>query len=365
MAQRKRGERVLGPYEHKGKWRLIVVGPGGEKSRREYESKAKAEKVKSAAEEELKRIEDKTLKEAREDYKVYLRDEKHNKPGSIEDTMYRIGTFFVEADESGKIVRCLDDVALSQLTPERGQALYDSLRSRKKRDGEMFAADSHRNMLAEAKTFLGWCVGKKWLARNPLEKVTGVGKRRHGKEQLRIGETRIWMAKAVEFADRGEVGAVAAMMCLLMGMRCTEVVSRVVRDLDDDGRLLWIPWSKTAAGKRTLEVPEVLQQYLRALAKNRGPQEPLFRKKHWRDWPRKWVERICKAAKVPEVSAHGMRGLHGTLAVKAGATGHLVAASLGHESASTSFQSYIKPEAAAGAQQERLLAVLNGGRLAS
>jgi len=28
------------------------------------------------------------------------------------------------------------------------------------------------------------------------------------------------------------------------------------------------------------------------------------------------AQRVCKAAKVPEVTAHGMRGLHGTLAVE-------------------------------------------------
>jgi hypothetical protein len=32
-------------------------------------------------------------------------------------------------------------------------------------------------------------------------------------------------------------------------MRATEIVSRVVRDLDDEGRLLWIPDSKTEAGQ--------------------------------------------------------------------------------------------------------------------
>ena len=43
-----------------------------------------------------------------------------------------------------------------------------------------------------------------------------------------------------ELADVGDEGAVAAMMALVMGMRASEIVSRVVRDLDDDGRLLWI-----------------------------------------------------------------------------------------------------------------------------
>lgn len=36
-------------------------------------------------------------------------------------------------------------------------------------------------------------------------------------------------------------------------------------------------------------------------------------------------------AKVPKVTAHGMRGLHSTLAMEAGVTGAVVAASLGHE----------------------------------
>jgi hypothetical protein len=50
-----------------------------------------------------------------------------------------------------------------------------------------------------------------------------------------------WMAKAIELAGAGESGAVAAMMALLLGMRASEIVTRVVRDLDDDGQILWIP----------------------------------------------------------------------------------------------------------------------------
>ena len=44
-------------------------------------------------------------------------------------------------------------------------------------------------------------------------------------------------------------------MSLVMGMRAPEIVSRVVRDLDDEARRLWIPETKTQAGKRTLPVP--------------------------------------------------------------------------------------------------------------
>ena len=86
---------------------------------------------------------------------------------------------------------------------------------------------------------------------------------------------------------------------------------------------------------------------------------------HWRDWPRRWVQKICKAAGVPEVSAHGMRGLHGTLAVDSGITSHAVASALGHESFKTTAESYAQREAVAGAQQKRVLGVLSGGKLAS
>jgi integrase len=83
--------------------------------------------------------------------------------------------------------------------------------------------------------------------------------------------------------------------------------------------------------------------------------------RHWRDWPREWVQEICTKAGVPVVCAHSMRGLHSTLAMDAGVTGHVVAASLGHEHVSTTVQSYAKAEAVAGAQQRRTLRVLSGG----
>ena len=263
------------------------------------------------------------------------------------------------------MIRGLEDEALSSITPKNGAELYGGLRRRKAKSGKQLSVDSHRNILAEAKSFLKWCAGKKWIVGNPLDEVEGVGKRKHGKEQLRIDEARRWQAKAIELADRGEAGAIAAMMCLLMGMRCSEVVSRVVRDLDDEGRLLWIPDSKTLAGRRKLQVPDFLQPYLVGMVKGRSSTSPLFGGEHWRDWPRKWVQRICKAAGVPKVTAHAMRGLHSTLAVDSGITGHAVAAALGHESFKTTAESYAQRDAVASAQQKRVLGVLSGGKLAS
>ncbi len=138
----------------------------------------------------------------------------------------------------------------------------------------------------------------------------------------------------------------------------------MVRDLDDDGKLLWIPDSKTEAGRRTLQVPELLRPMLKGLAEGKSPEAKLFGHR-WRDWVRKWVGRICEAAGVPKVIAHGMPGLHSTLAVEHGVSAQVVAASVGHESSATTIQSYVKPEAISGAQQRRVMTVLEGERTKS
>jgi integrase len=43
-----------------------------------------------------------------------------------------------------------------------------------------------------------------------------------------------------------------------------------------------------------------------------------------------------------------MRGLHSTLAVENGVSAHVVAASLGHESSTTTMQSYVKRQRGLG-----------------
>ena len=129
-------------------------------------------------------------------YERYLLDDKGNKPGSVEDTIYRLGVFFPDGE-----------MVLRDLTSRRCAGYYEALRTRRTRRGKPFSVDSHRNILAEAKSFLRWCATKKkWMSRNPLEEVEGVGKRRHGKPQLRVDEARRWLTKAVEFADRGSAG---------------------------------------------------------------------------------------------------------------------------------------------------------------
>ena len=192
MARRGKGERVLGPYPIGKQWRVVLVGTGGERDSRFYPTKEKAEEIIRAVRREFSKNGDKSVTEALDAYERYLLDDKGNKPGSVEDTLYRLGAFFPDGE-----------VLLRDLSTRTCSGYYESLRTRKSRLGKSFSVDSHRNILAEAKSFLRWCVGKRWIHRNPLDEVTGMGRRRHGKAQLRIDEARRWQAKAIEFADEG------------------------------------------------------------------------------------------------------------------------------------------------------------------
>jgi integrase len=173
-------------------------------------------------------------------------------------------------------------------------------------------------------------------------------RRKRGKPQLRLDEARRWLAAALQ-AALTEPGALAGAMTLLMGMRASEVAERVVRDLDDQGRLLWIPHAKTAAGVRRLQVPVVLRPLLLALARGRQPNDPLF-EGGTRWWVHYHVTQLCRLAKVPVVGPHSMRGLHATLATASGVTAEHVAASLGHESFEVTARHYADGDVLAAVQ---------------
>jgi integrase len=303
-------------------------------------------------------------------------EEKHLEPkGTLEQS--RIDTV--------KILKVFFDAVLAlrldRLTSPRCARLYDDLIEETKlvrvkgsdpnKHGNYpmekvprFAAATYRNMLAQAKSFMSWAVRRKLIARDVMADVQPRGVPNRGKPQLRVNEARMWLAKAQELADAGDVGAVAAMMTLLLGVRASEIVNRLVRDIDDDCTLFVIPKTKTDAGKRTLEIPELLQPYLKKQIEGRDADAWLFPAesksgKHWRDWPRLCVQRICDLAGLLPMTAHGMRGTQASLARAHGATAHLVAAALGHSSTRMQDQAYVRPDAAQqGVQRKAMLALV-------
>ncbi len=264
-------------------------------------------------------------------------------------------------------------LAVRQLDRVRCAKYYEDFAGRRRQvrgpdgklvDGPAISVDYHRNTLAEAKTFLRWCVEQGWLRTNPLDGVQGRGKRQRGKTQLHTDEARLFEHEALQLVKDGDHGAIAALLVLYLGLRASEVTHLRCRDLDDGGSLLWVGEDaggrKTERARRQLGVPLSLRgPLLRARGKRSGDSW-LWGELHWRNWVRTHVRRICEAVGVKAISAHGMRGTHGSLAARAGLAGELVAQQLGHEQVSTTERHYSTPEAQEAGSQVRVLARLGG-----
>jgi integrase len=284
---------------------------------------------------------------------------------TVERAERHLRRFFQLDEKEGdrKIPFAKSGGVLDDLRATRCGELYAQLRA----DVEV---DTHRNALAAAKTFGAWCVEQKWLRENPAEDVKPIGERNRGKPQLRIDEARKLVELCTQLADQGHTGAVAVLTALTLGLRASEVTDRVCRDLDDGGRLLWIPFGKTKRSRRALEVPEMLRPYLLTLIDGREPSDQLFGqsagrvRREWaaddkaprdRYWVLRQVHALCGEANVPVVCAHSLRGLHATLATEAGATPHLVATALGHSSTQVAERHYTDGTTAHRAKTRRVV----------
>jgi integrase len=229
------------------------------------------------------------------------------------------------------------------------------------RRAESTRADTHHGELVAAKAFGAWCVKQGWFRVSPYADVSRIGRKSRGRPQLRIDEARCFLQCAL---DEGSDAGDAAALALLLGLRASEVTGRVVRDVDDRCRVLWVSHAKTAAGVRTLAVPAVMQDRLARRIAGRGPDERL-----WGDVTRSWlhhhVVRLCRAAGVPRVSPQGLRGLHATLALDAGVSVEDIARSMGHASAAVTRAHYFAPGEEDNAKIRRVVALLNRSQTSS
>jgi len=132
-------------------WRVVVVGAGGERDSRFYPTKEKAEEIIRSVRKEFARQGRKTMQEALDAYEEYLSTDKQNKAVSVANTMYRLETFFSDKD-----------MMLGDLTPRACEGYYEELRKRNTRTKKVFSVDSHRTILAAAKTFLARADRARW-----------------------------------------------------------------------------------------------------------------------------------------------------------------------------------------------------------
>jgi integrase len=367
------GWRVYGPYEESvrgvPRWRVVVARPGPDagdagagpgrdvrppalrRETRTFADRATAEAWADGARARVRG--DLTVAAALDEYRRHL-ETKGNRPNSVGLTIHRLGKWLP------------GERTLAGLAPRFLVEAYT------RRQGEV-AADTHRNELAEVKTFFRWCVDARLLPRNPAEGIAPVGRRKKGKPQLRRAEAVAFDHAALVLARKGDAGALAALAVLWLGLRSAELRHLRVRDVDvlPGGTWLWIERLeelKSRAARRRLEVPLVLAKLLARQAANRGSEEYLFPAPrsesghHVGGWLAKAVKRVCAAAKIPYAPPHGLRGTHSTLAEEAGTSAHVVASQLGHESHRTTEEHYLAEGAGEQGRARRFLKVLEGGK---
>lgn len=195
-----------------------------------------------------------------------------------------------------------------------------------------------------------------------LASIKPTGEVRAGKDQLRIDEARRFVAVALE---AGDPLAVAAATMAFTGLRPGEAMALQARDVDDGGAVLWVPGTKTKAARRQIPVDAEFQPVLLAAATGKGAGELLFDHepqrrrvakdacKARRDALLRRVHQLCRAAGVPEVCAHSMRGLNATLRKTGGASDDSITRALGHVSIDTTRRSYFAPGVAEAADARR------------
>lgn len=215
--------RYLGPYAFGARFRCQLINGKKRTWLTPEPSAERAVKIAERMVEELTVRQPLTVAKALDNYAEYMAKVKGNKPLSVTTTLHRLQRFFAE-----------QGLAVSLLTQRRCTGYYNTIASKQK-------PDTHRNTLSEARTFCRWLVKQHLLRSNPIDGIEPIGRRTKGKPQLTLDEGKRWLDVALEQATQGNAGAVAAMMTLLMGMRCSEVIERPVRDLDDNGRVVRVP----------------------------------------------------------------------------------------------------------------------------
>lgn len=349
-----RRERCNGPYAHGNRWRCVLVGSDGTRGYRTFETRAAAEKYKELASSEAQ---GRTVRDAIEAF-IARTIERGRAPMTISNYRHRLEMLM-------------------------GHMLGRPLRAVLGRGAEMYAAaqpgrqaDTHRGALVVGKSWGKWCVRQRWLKENPFADVEPVGQRTLGADKPRLTVDQSRRLQAYCHAHAEDLGAVLTLGYLLLGPRATELTKRKVADLDDDGRLLWIGATKSAAGRRRLIVPDELVPLLIGVAGGRAADDPLFpgqdgRKRDGairpltRSQAHRHVTRVCVAAGVPKLGPQALRRTQATLATEAGESALAVARHLGHATGAApavTHRSYVGRDAARDAGIERGLRVIQGGQ---
>jgi integrase len=333
---RERTERIYGPKQHGKRWRVTVVAADGSRSyARESDEGPAGFATEEAALAYIHAFRDagdeRTISTTVAEYLEH-RTAIGKRPGTVTTDGYRLRAVLRFHERDRTLLQITTPVARTLFTQRKADLV--------KKRGKL-AYDTAFGELCVVRAFFAWCIKRGWVGRDPFAEIELEGQKVSGKPQLYIDESRRFIETALDEHSRE---GVAAAMAILMGMRASEITNRVVRDVDDSGRVLWISRAKTPKGNRHLKVPVVLQAPLVELCAGRKATEPLFGEGKDRHWVYYHVHRLCGLAKVPEVCTQGLRGTQSTISIDAVSVEH-VAAALGQNGPRITRRAYLAPGA--------------------
>jgi site-specific recombinase XerD len=91
------------------------------------------------------------------------------------------------------------------------------------------------------RAFWAFLLAKGWAKHDPWTSIEVQAARSRGKKQLSEDQAQAFHATAQRLADDGDDGAIAALLALYLGIRASELVDRVVGDIDARGTKLGHP----------------------------------------------------------------------------------------------------------------------------
>lgn len=318
------------PYRHHKKWRGWFLGLDGKRCHETFDSEEAALAFVAKGKRRLLPGGGHPVGKQREEYLA-------SRKGKIRDTSIETLKFRI-----GKFMKGREAVPVEMFPWKRAWVEQVATQS----------VDSQHGTRSAVKAFITFCRKARFIRQDPLADIEIEGKKKRGKKKLHIDEARRFLEHVMQYPE--DPLAMACAGLVYTGCRADELMRAQVRDLDADGTLLWVEESKTDEGRRGVEVAEIFQPYLQALAKGRAPEEYLFafkpervrrrckdERKSRRDALLHRTKAVCKAIGVPVVCSQSMRGLHASLARRCGCTGDVVAKALGQKSFSVTKRHYL------------------------
>lgn len=347
---------IYGPYydAQTDRHRVVIVGSASRKTL-SFSSKAEAERVIAALQQEIAQSTPTTVGQALDDYLQY-KERCGLKPPSMRSLQNRLSAFLPLEE------------AVSALSERRCQALYDKLTESRSWKNTRLAAATHQAVLRNTKEFFRWLVEKKVIAASPWTGVKPIGRAQAGKRQLRQSEAEQLDRVLMVDAERGNEGALALLLQIYTGLRSGEILGLKVSDVEvvkartGQQTQVHVTRGKTKNARRCVKVYEGVAALLRRHCQGLAAGSRVFASRRAAqpaaNWLYKRLKTYAKRMGFAELCPHSLRGLNATLALEGGATTDAVARSLGHGSFAITEKHYADPSAVVNARVARIAAAL-------